>query len=44
MLKQIAGLKKHLNSSLSDMHLALTFCPGPFLAHPNDLVMRWVHE
>ena len=33
MLKQIAGLKKHLNSSLSDRHSALTFCPGPLLAH-----------
>ena len=33
MLKQTTGFKKHLNSSLSDRHSALTFCPGPLLAH-----------
>ena len=33
MLKQTAGFKRHLNSSLSDRHSALTFCPGPLLAH-----------
>lgn len=31
--KQTAGLEKHLKSGLSDGHSALTFCPGPFLAH-----------